>query len=98
MSPGLLSVDGLQMGLGEREMRGEMWVVKVGHMLREKKNESGGERDEGEGHAEYYNNGVGWGDGGRHKEGEGGEREREREYRIPLKRRNGSVTGRFPFI
>lgn len=46
LSPGLLSVDGLQMGLGERERKGEMWVVKVGHMLREKENERGGDRKE----------------------------------------------------
>lgn len=45
MSPGLLSVDSLQMGLGERERMGEMWVVKVGHMLREKENERGGDRE-----------------------------------------------------
>lgn len=47
MSPGLLSVDCLQMGLGERERerKGEMWVVKVGHMLREKENERGGDRE-----------------------------------------------------
>lgn len=47
MSPGLFSVDCLQMGLGERERerKGEMWVVKVGHMLREKENERGGNRE-----------------------------------------------------
>lgn len=49
MSPGLLSVDCLQMGLGERERekkrKGEMWVVKVGHMFREKKKERGGDRE-----------------------------------------------------
>lgn len=37
--PGSLSADRLRMGPGEsvRERKGEMWVVKVGHMLREER-------------------------------------------------------------
>lgn len=40
---GRLSSDGTQESERERKKEGEMWVVKVGHMLRENENERGGD-------------------------------------------------------
>lgn len=73
-----------------------MWVVKVGHMLREKENERGGDRRERVREADR--NMETWvGERGRDAQRKG-ERAREGGGRIPSFRRSGSVTGLFPFI
>lgn len=91
LSPGWFSEDCLLTGLGERER--ETWVVKVGHMLREKENEGGRRRERDWGRVT-----VTWKHGWVSEVESQRRGEREKGRSNSLVQTSGSVTGLLPFI